>query len=383
MSEFSLVRRCYGCGAILQSDNPSLPGYIEKEKLVGTPISTPLFCSSCWKETKYNLSPKRVEASPEFLLMLKDAQASDALIVYLVDLFSFETSFSDEAVELLEGLKILVLANKRDLLPESADDDKLREYVAHRFRRAKLQVVKDDVELVSLRFASDLTSIVARINKERKGHDVYVIGAASSGKSVFANAFLRTYKNPSNRSIELSDYPGTDIRVLTIPLDSSSSLYDTPGTSLENSIIAHVDVLTALEVSPKEEVKGRNFSLSKDDCLFIGDHLARLQMLEGEKTSVTAYLSKEVSVKKSKNDIGEQFFDKVIQQFSKEKAKGLSIAPSACDIFDLKVEETGERDIGIEGLGWFSFKGNGQTFRIYVPKGVALYTSKAKIAKEK
>ena len=36
-------------------------------------------------------------------------------------------------------------------------------------------------------------------------------------------------------------------------------------------------------------------------------------------------------------------------------------------------------DIAILGLGWISFKGNNQTFRVSVPKGVYIYTSRAKV----
>lgn len=49
------------------------------------------------------------------------------------------------------------------------------------------------------------------------------------------------------------------------------------------------------------------------------------------------------------------------------------------DVFDLAVDEKGSRDIGIQGLGWINFEGKNQKFRIYLPKGVSLYTSRAKI----
>jgi hypothetical protein len=49
------------------------------------------------------------------------------------------------------------------------------------------------------------------------------------------------------------------------------------------------------------------------------------------------------------------------------------------DIFDLPVTEKGRRDIGVAGLGWFTFEGAGQTFRFYVPKGIGVYGSRAKV----
>ena len=53
--------------------------------------------------------------------------------------------------------------------------------------------------------------------------------------------------------------------------------------------------------------------------------------------------------------------------------------PSDYDAYELTIDEEGRRDIGIAGLGWFSFEGNHQQWRIYVLKGVGLYATRAKI----
>ncbi len=49
------------------------------------------------------------------------------------------------------------------------------------------------------------------------------------------------------------------------------------------------------------------------------------------------------------------------------------------DVFDIQIDEKGDRSIGIEGLGWFSFLGRKQVYRVYVPKGVSVYTTRSKI----
>jgi hypothetical protein len=49
------------------------------------------------------------------------------------------------------------------------------------------------------------------------------------------------------------------------------------------------------------------------------------------------------------------------------------------DIFDIAVDEEGSRDIGIEGFGWINFTGQKQTFRVYAPKGISIYTTRAKL----
>ena len=50
------------------------------------------------------------------------------------------------------------------------------------------------------------------------------------------------------------------------------------------------------------------------------------------------------------------------------------------DMFEYQLEDDGLRhDIAVEGLCWFSTKGRGQTFRILLPKGVAVKESLSKV----
>ena len=224
MSKLNVVRRCYNCGTILQADDPKKPGYIDRQ-LLETSNSTVLFCEKCWTDQRYNIAPREPNVDPQFLSMLKDAQASDATIVYVVDLFSFEASFISEITEAIEGLNVLVIANKRDLLPRKMSDALLREYVAHRFRVAKLKVVADDVVLTSLTSSADIKSINDRIEKLRRRHDVYIIGAINAGKTLFLSSFLRSYSNASRLNITTCNYPGTTIRVMTETLSDKPKLW--------------------------------------------------------------------------------------------------------------------------------------------------------------
>lgn len=376
MSQFNVVRRCYGCGAALQSEDPKEKGYIGKELLDNSPLGAPLFCEECWKTTRYNSVPSGATASPDFLSMLRDAKASDALIVYVVNVFSFECSFIPEVNEILEGLKVLVIANKRDLLPKKADDDELRSYVARYFRKAKLSVRKDDVCLLSLRSAMDVSDAVKKIEEARKGHDVYVIGAAGAGKTVFVNAYLRSYANRSNRPVSIAKYPRTSLDVMTIPLDSSSSLFDTPGTSAENSVLSKVGPLQLHGIVPQTEIKPRVYSLGEKERLLFGQGLAMVTLTKGKRTSLVVYCSNEMPLSKRLGTKLEDAFFKIVRQVGNMPRE---ISPSDFDAFDIDIEETGQRDIGIEGLGWFSFKASGQSFRLYVRKGVSLYTGTPKI----
>ena len=381
MSTMQFVRRCSSCGAILQCDDPHEEGYIE-ERYLNKPLSELLFCASCYAESRYNVTPALPSAQEDYLTMVQDAEARDALIVYVVDLFSFECSFVPEITEHLQGLPMIVIANKRDLLPVHVNDDYLKEYVAHRFRRCQIQITNHDVVLTSFTSLSDTAEISKMIEERRAGHDVYVIGASGAGKTLFLNAFLRTYVNHSRRSIQRADYPGTHLQVLEIPLDNSSSIYDTPGTSLDNSVLTKVDADQFALLTPSKRVKARNIALSANEQLFLGG-VARIDCLSKEKVNLSVYASDQVNLYRHHGKKDQFALFQIMKKKGFVPSSSRLVSPSDLDVYDLKVDESGYRDIGIEGLGWISFLGNGQIFRIYVPKGVGIYTTRAKIILER
>ncbi len=379
MSRMSVVRRCYNCGAILQCEDEKKEGYIDKS-LLEQGNEAVLFCQDCYNRQRYNFAPRDPHVSPEFLSLLEDAQASDSLIVYVIDLFSFESSFAPEVTSRIEGLNILVVANKRDLLPEHCSAEWLKEYVAHRFRMARLQVKKEDVILTSLSSTIDVSSIAKEIEERRRRHDVYVIGAAGAGKTQLIYAYLRGYSNDSNRAVSSGDYPGTSIRVMMIPLDGSTFLYDTPGIPTDNSIIAKLPSDEAKAVYPDRAVKKKTVNLSEGEGVGFGG-LCLLELHKGEKTALDCYVSSYLPINKKSAKGVKNYFNELNDKSTYPKVPSALDAQSF-DAFDIEVTEEGDRDIGVEGLGFFSFKGNGQTWRIFVPKGIAVYTTRAKVRKD-
>ena len=376
MSRMSVVRRCYNCGAILQCEDEHKEGYIDKS-LLEQGNEAVLFCQDCYNRQRYNFTPRDPNVSAEFLSLLEDAQASDSLIVYVIDLFSFESSFAPAVTSRIEGLNILVVANKRDLLPESCSDEWLKEYVAHRFRMARLQVSKDDVVLTSLSSTLDVSAIASQIEERRRRHDVYVIGASGAGKTQLIYAYLRGYSNDSNRAVSSGDYPGTSIRVMMIPLDGSTFLYDTPGIPTDNSVLGFLSSEDARKAYPDRAVKKRSVSLSCGESVAVGG-VCLLELHKGEKQTLDCYFSQNIDLKRYSAKNMKSFFSSLSSKSSWPTVPS-ALDASGFDAFDIQVEEKGGRDIGVEGLGWFAFEGKEQTFRIFVPKGVAVYTTRSKI----
>lgn len=381
MSHLEVVRRCNICGAILQTEEEGALGYIEKEILERKRLDDVVACKRCYDENKFALAPEKAASSENFMRVLSDMKASDALIVYVIDAFSFECFFPKDVIEKIKRLPLLVVCNKRDLLP-SISDKALAEYVAHRFRVAGLSVTSDDVLIMSLNrpSAEETKKAAKEIEERRKRHDVCVIGGAKTGKTMLCSNFLANYSNTSKREIVSETYPGTNLRILRIPLDGSSFLYDTPGIEFENSIRERLLTKDALLVHPNEPVKARRFTLEKGQSIVFGS-LGRLELLDCEdKVRLSAYFSGEVPIKKlsSTGDKGQMEFLKILDSLVRPSFEQ-PLTLKDLDVFDIIVTETGVRDIGIAGLGWVSFPANGEKWRLYVPKGVGAYTSRAKI----
>lgn len=384
MSKVNIVRRCSNCGSLLQSEFPDKEGYIENKSLLETPLDRVLFCDKCYMEAGFSLNSDSLKASSDFTLMMKDAAASDALIVYIINAFSFESSFIPEINEIIKGNQILVLANKRDLFPKECNDKTLKEYVAHRFRVAGLPITENDVLLTSLATFGDNDVLSKEINKRRKRHDVYIISPRGAGKSMFFSSFLYHFSNPSSRPIETSPYPGTITPVLQIPLDSSSALYDTPALPSDNNIMNKLEKSVADSLLFSSPVKYKKIVMEPNMGLAIGA-IAFIELLSVPKNAFKMdeihlfappnVVLKRIGLSKGIENVLPRFIDK----------KGLFPKSSIVrvikdlDVFDIQIEEKGDRSIGIEGLGWFSFLGRKQIYRVYVPKGVSVHTSRSKI----
>ena len=118
MAEIKEIIRCYNCGAILQSDNPEEVGYIKKEVLESERQSF-FFCDECFEKERHHKPTTEPVIEKGTSTILKDAKEKNALFVYVINVFSFESSFSPIVNNVIKGGDILVVANKVDLLPKN------------------------------------------------------------------------------------------------------------------------------------------------------------------------------------------------------------------------------------------------------------------------
>ena len=382
MEQISKVRKCYFCGATLQSDDPNKEGYVNPEVLEN-PTQNFAFCQKCFEAERFRALSNEPFIDYEFIDVLKEAKRNGDLLVYIVNLFSFETSFSKEVIDLIQGMNILVVGTKFDLLPKNATIEDISEYVAHRFRVAGLQITHDDVYITSINDEESVRATLTKIFELKNAKNVYIIGSEASGKTALINSFLKIYNNLSNGNIVTCYYKNTHLKVMQIPLTNKSSMYETPGISITNSILFGLDAKTLRNLYLTEPVEPREMSISKGHSMFIGG-LAIIELLDGDKLEMTCYFHKNVQLNRSHVSDVESKFIKLNKKG--ELVPSLSKIKSTKDMEVFEIAMTNEtptyRDLGFAGLGWVNYKATNQKIRVYVPKGVSIYTSRPKIKRK-
>ncbi|HHU28868.1 TPA: ribosome biogenesis GTPase YqeH, partial [bacterium] len=82
--------RCYGCGSILQVEDVTAPGYIQKDVLESDRES--ILCQRCFKMKNYGLLSEVTMKNEDFLELLDKISKENCLIVYVIDIFNFHAS---------------------------------------------------------------------------------------------------------------------------------------------------------------------------------------------------------------------------------------------------------------------------------------------------
>ena len=377
MGKQSRVLRCYHCGAILQCENENEKGYIIPESLHrATPIQI-IYCDRCFETMKaFNNSELEQKVDQEVLKILDDAYATDALIIWVVDLFSFNGTLNSEIAKKVKKLNVVAVGNKRDLFPANVKEESLVEYLVETFNAYGIK--PKSVRLLGAANKIDSKELIDSMNACRKGHDVYMCNS-TSGKTSIINRAMKGFENKTSRQIKTITYPGTSVNVLEIPLSRSSFFYELPGISQTTSATGKLEKDVIRQIVPKKAVKVVTRSMSAGDALMVGS-LAAFEVIKGKATSYRFYSAEGVETRKVQSKkLDDCINENNIRRFARPVSERL-VSFLDYDMFEYAMENDKKwHDIAIEGLGWLSFIAQGQMIRVRLPKGVALKESIAKI----
>ena len=327
------MKKCIGCGVILQNENILNDGY--------TPSLDNNYCMRCFKVKNYGETSNVSKTSDDYIDILKSISNSRDLVLYVVDILNIKEDLN-EIKEYLKNDIVLVL-NKKDLLPRSVKDDKIINYLKERYEFL-------DIIIVSSMNNYNLDLLMSKINKYKKSNNVYIVGETNAGKSSLINKIVGNYTDKIPL-LTVSNMPETTLEKIKIKLDDNLTIIDTPGIVEPRNIINYLDKKYYKILNSNKEIKPKTFQINKNQSLLIGEFL-RVDYLEGDKNSFTLYIPNGIKVKKINSR------HSYLKEFSYKE-------------YELKFHE----DLVIYGLGFIKVVLNGK-IGVYLDKDVKTFLRK-------
>ena len=225
---------CQGCGVLLQDQNVLQEGYT-------TSLDNNI-CQRCFRLKNYGEYQMITKSNEEYLKIIKEIDNTNDLVLYITDILNLEEDM-EELRKLITNKMILVL-NKVDVLPKSVKDSKLIDYLESK------NMHFEEVIVVSANKNYNIDYLLEKIKQYQTSKNVYVIGHTNAGKSSLINKLIENYSE-SQQELTMSPLPSTTLNSITIEINDSLTLIDTPGLVENGSILKHVSPKMVKKISPR------------------------------------------------------------------------------------------------------------------------------------
>lgn len=327
-----MIRKCSGCGAILQSEDLNAEGYIQEKSLENATI-----CERCFRIRNYGDYKSVIKDNDTFINIIKSINKKD-LVILVMDLFNLPANL-DIITNNIDNPILLVLT-KRDILPKIIYEERLLNYVDN----YKLDYL--DKVIVSSNKNYNFDLLLDKINYNKTSNNIYVIGFTNAGKSTLINKLIYNYSDELP-NITTSMLPNTTLNSIEIKFNDEMTFIDTPGILNLGSIEDKVDIKTLKKIVPKNVIKPITYQVKTKQTIIVEDILK----LVLSNNNITIFMSNVLK----------------IDRFYKEKEIGLIK-------HNLKINAN--EDLVIPGLGFIKFTKN-ENIEIYLPKDVSIHIRKS------
>lgn len=366
------ILHCAGCGVKLQLDDPGKLGYVPEQALQKEPV----ICQRCYRIKHYNEASAITLNQDDFLRLLGHIGSTKSLVVNIVDIFDFEGSMISGLPRFVGSNPILLVVNKIDLLPKVTNLNRIVNWVQKQAKQLGLKIV--DVVLCSAKRNLGFDRVIEAIDEHQGGRDVYVVGATNVGKSTLINRLISDFSD-LEAELTTSQYPGTTLDIVKIPLDDGKSVIDTPGIVYKHRLTELVSKRDLARIMPDRTIKPIVFQLNEQQTLFFGG-LSRFDFVKGERQSFTCYLASGLNVHRTKLERADELYAEQLGEMLTPPRKEDAGELPPLTKHAISIPKGGKQDILISGLGWIKLNSEaGAQLVVHAPKGVKVIARDALI----
>ena len=287
---------CSGCGALLQSDNELLNGFIPKEK-----YDNSTYCKRCFRLINYgDLNNNNILINNTKLI--NKINKDKSFKIFIIDLLNINNNTINLYNKIKENKMLLI--SKYDLYYKIFNKNKL-------FNKLNLIYNIKKLDTISIKNNIDINKLINYF-KNKKINNIMFIGPTNSGKSSIINKILEI-NNINHDKLTVSNSINTTIDYINIKLNNLN-IIDSPGF--------YINELT-IDKDFKNHIKTITYNMKKDEILNIDNFYLKFS----NNTSITLYMYK-IDSKKYYKDIK----------------------------FDYEISVKDNTDLCINGLGFINIK---------------------------
>ena len=345
------MKKCLGCGAVLQDKDPNQQGYVTKLEQN--------YCQRCFRLNHYNdltIDMKDAILREDVLNQLKDF---NNLFILVVDVMAMEAALSQDICELLSGKDLILVINKYDTLPKNVNMEKVEKYIEELVVRNLKQAHILDILLTHKKdqYFNDLFFESVR----NSGYQSMVFcGNVNAGKSTIINKLI------DQQTLTISRYPSTTLDFNVMSFDGLE-LIDSPGLVDYSNMIMHVEQSELKRLMISETIRPLVFQFYEDQSYLI-DGIFRIDVKAKEHNgSIIFYINRALDVHRTKTSNADTYYTKHLDEFS--------MKPKNMYVRNMKISQAAV-EIVVNGLGVIALKGVKEV-NIHTDKKIDIKTRKS------
>ena|GEM_PF-2345657 len=364
------IKKCKGCGTLLQITNEQTVGYVQKQHLnTGR-------CQRCFRIKQYSDFQKIDINNQELLVMLERFVQERATILHVIDITDLLGTCLFEMKHFIGNHKIILVVNKIDVISRKMRRyDIWYDYIQTVFKAQKIPI--EEIFFVSAKEILGIRILLEYLEEFENNNEIKIVGNANVGKSSLIQAFFQEQQLDLHDAPTIFATPGTTINELVVPL-KTLTVYDTPGIMQPKQLTYHIPTKMLKPVLINNVIKPKNYQIYEPQTFYIGGYV-QINIKVRNNNTITFFCSNPLPIHRQKYTDNDEFFLKhygslLSPPIAEELTKVPHLLERTSHRFLIKRNKT---DIVISGLGWISVNKKAVDIEVIVPKGVYVYKQNA------